>query len=171
MNIRVLMAADAAAFQALRLQGLRECPLAFASSYEEELPTPIAEVAKRLAVRGDRALFGAFDGGDVLGLVGVQREGMRKLAHKAFVWGMYVAPPARRVGTGEALLRAALSFASKDLGVRQVNLSVHAQNLAAIALYRGLGFEPFGIERACMCVDDELQDEMHMACVLPDRGA
>lgn len=166
VEIRRLAPADAGAFQVLRLQGLSECPTAFASSHPEEVDTPIATVAERLAAQDDRALFGAFAGAALVGVVGVQREAMKKLAHKAFIWGMYVAPPARRSGAGRQLLGAALAFASSRLRVRQVNLSVHTENVAAIALYRSLGFETFGIERASMCVDGRLQDEMHMACVL-----
>src|SRR5688572_29853652 len=37
MQIRALTPKDAAAFAALRLRGLQECPEAFASSYEEEV--------------------------------------------------------------------------------------------------------------------------------------
>ena len=36
MQIRELVPDDAKVFQALRLAALRECPSAFASSYEEE---------------------------------------------------------------------------------------------------------------------------------------
>lgn len=166
VEIRALEPADASAFQALRLQGLRECPSAFASSHHEEVDTPVAVVAERLAEQADRALFGAFAGPALVGVVGVQREAMHKLAHKCFIWGMYVAPQARRSGAGRQLLGAALAFAAGRLGVRQANLSVHSENCAAIALYCSLGFETFGTERACMCVDGRLQDEMHMACLL-----
>ena len=53
MNARVLAPADAAAFQAIRLQGLVECPSAFASSAEEERDLPLAVVAERRAPRDD----------------------------------------------------------------------------------------------------------------------
>src|SRR2546429_9401473 len=46
MQIRNLGPADAAAFQALRLRGLLECPTSFASSYEEEYRDDIEIVAE-----------------------------------------------------------------------------------------------------------------------------
>ncbi len=95
MHIRALAPSDAAAFQALRLRGLRECPEAFASSYEEEVDTPLVEIEKRLQPKNDSAVFGAFKDSELLALVGLQREGMAKLAHKSFIWGVYVAPEAR----------------------------------------------------------------------------
>jgi ribosomal protein S18 acetylase RimI-like enzyme len=166
MEIRALRPEDAAVFQALRLQGLLECPTAFASSHAEEVGTALTTVAERLAAQDDRAVVGAFDAGVLVGIVGLQRESMRKLAHKAHVWGVYVAPPARGAGTGRAMLEAALGFAASSLGVRQVTLGVNEQNAAAIALYRGLGFETFGVERGFLCVDGVLHDELQMVRIL-----
>ena len=48
METRILLAADAAAFQALRLEGLRDSPTAFTSSYQEECDLPLLHVAERL---------------------------------------------------------------------------------------------------------------------------
>lgn len=90
MHIRELGSENARVFQVLRLAALRECASAFASSYEEECETPIAVVADRLAAKADRCVLGAWLGSDLIGMLGLQREEMRKLAHKAFIWGMYV---------------------------------------------------------------------------------
>ena len=166
MQIRALSPDDATEYQALRLQGLLEWPSAFASSHDEEVNTPIAEISARLQPNGDGAIFGAFMDGRLVGIVGLQRETMQKLAHKAYIWGMYVAPEARKLGVGKALLQHALNHARDVMLVRQVNLGVNASNDAAIALYRSLGFEPFGIERGFMLLDGESHDEIHMVRVL-----
>ena len=166
-EIRTLVPADAAAFQALRLAGLQECSTAFASSFEEESTRELPAVAERLAPQGDRAVFGAFDGGELAGVVGLVREGHRKLAHKAFIWGMYVAPAARKRGVGRELVAAALAFAATELRVRQVTLGVNAANPAAIALYERMGFQTYGREPCFMLVDGVPQDELQMVCFLP----
>src|SRR5687768_13257341 len=92
MQIRILGPQEGNAFQALRLQGLQECPSAFVSSYEEERNTPIAVVAERLTPTADHCVFGALDGAELIGTAGLARERHLKLAHKAFIWGVYVAP-------------------------------------------------------------------------------
>lgn len=167
MLIRALTPIDAAAFQALRLRGLQESPEAFASSYEEEVDTPLAEIEKRLQPRTDAATFGACTGdGTLCALAGLQRERMAKLAHKANLWGVYVAPEAQGLGVGASLLKHALTYAADVLGTRQVNLGVSARNVAALALYRKLGFVEFGLERDCLCVNGVLQDEVLMVCKL-----
>lgn len=166
MPIRELAPTDAGTFQALRLEGLRECPSAFAGSYEEEVDTPIATLAERLQRRPDRCVLGAFDGAALIGLLGLQREALRKLAHKAFIWGMFVAPAARRSGVGRTLVAEALARASAMPGVRQVTLGVNASNKAAIALYEALGFVSYGMEHGFMLLDGQLHDELMMVRVL-----
>ncbi|QNM97247.1 GNAT family N-acetyltransferase [Chitinimonas koreensis] len=160
--IRFLTAADAPDFQALRLAGLHEAPGAFASSHEEECGLPLDQVAARLERTAEHCVLGAFVDGRLAGIVGLAREPMRKLRHKACLWGMYVAPQWRGRGIGRALVLAALEAGRAMPGLRQVHLGVHAENAAALALYRALGFETWGTERDAMCVDGRLQDEHYM---------
>ena len=167
MHIRELGPADAQEFQTLRFQALIECPLAFVSSYEEECNTPLSVVGEHLRNRPGRCVLGAFLDSQLVGIVGLQREELKKLSHKAFIWGMYVATVARRHGVGGELVTAAIARASRMQGVRQVNLGVNAVNAPAIRLYESLGFTSFGVERGFMSLDGELYDEVHMVCLLP----
>ena len=170
MQVRDLGADDAQAFQGLRLAALRECPSAFTSSYEEEHEIPIGLVAERLVAKADRCVLGAWVGSDLVGVLGLQREQTRKLAHKAFIWGMYVAPSVRRRGVARQLIDYALQRAGSMNGVRQINLGVNAANLQAIALYEAAGFTAFGVERGFMLLDGELHDELHMVRNIETRN-
>lgn len=171
MLIRPLTPADAQRFQAVRLRGLTEDAAAFASSFEEECDRPIEAIEAQLAPRPDGAIFGAFEGDALLGVVGVQREGMRKLAHKGVLWGMYVVPEGRAMGTARRLLAAALDHAWTRLQLSQVNLSALTSNEAALRLYRSIGFEVFGTERGSLRIGDHVHDEHHMVCRAPGAGA
>jgi ribosomal protein S18 acetylase RimI-like enzyme len=162
MLIRCLTSADAAAFQELRLQGLQESPTAFSSSFEEECDRPLDVVAAKIAPEAGRAVFGAFDGDDLVGLIGVGIDGGRKLAHKRRIWGMYVAPSHRGRGIAKRLMMQALEFAAAIRGVRQVTLGVNAGNTAARRLYESAGFEVYGLEPAAILIDGEPHDEMWM---------
>jgi RimJ/RimL family protein N-acetyltransferase len=170
MHVRTLQPEDAAEYQALRLRGLAEAPSAFASSYEEEVNTPVAEIASRLQPKDSGAIFGAFAEDKLVGLAGVQRESMTKLRHKAYLWGMYVSPEFRGGGAGVLLLEHALPYAWRSLGVLQVNLGVHTENLRAIALYRRLGFSVWGTEVGALVVAGSAQDEHHMVCRAPSAA-
>jgi ribosomal protein S18 acetylase RimI-like enzyme len=166
MQIRELISSDAAEFQALRLQGLTESPSAFSSSYDEECGLSPGLVAERLTPTPERCVFGAFQASLLVGILGLKREAQQKISHKAFIWGMYVAPNHRKSGIGHALVSAALAKAACMQGMRQVNLGVNAANTAALALYEKCGFKPFGIERGFMLLDGQLHDEVHMVHLL-----
>jgi ribosomal protein S18 acetylase RimI-like enzyme len=162
MEIRLLLPADAEAFQAVRLLALRDCPTAFSSSYEEERDRPLSFVAERIAPAPGHAVFGAFEAEALVGIVGIHREDHVKLAHKAFIWGMYVAPRYRGRGVGRKLLDRALMQAASMPGLRQVKLGVNATNSAATALYEAVGFERVGIERDFLQVEGVFHDEIQM---------
>jgi ribosomal protein S18 acetylase RimI-like enzyme len=170
-TIRRLGPADAAAFQALRLQGLLECPSAFASSHAEEAGEPVTEVAARLGGEGIFCVYGAFAADDrLVGVAGLGRESMAKMAHKAVLWGMYVAPDWRRQGVAQLLVAHVLAQAAGEPSLRQVMLGVNAHNGPALALYRSLGFVAWGTEPAAGWVDGQAQDETWMVCPLPGRS-
>jgi len=170
VQIRRLLPTDAAAYQALRLAALRDEPWAFAASHEEEEDTPLEAVAQRLAPKADHGFIGAFDDDQLVGTVALGREGMAQLAHKAYIWGMVVAPAWRRQGVARALMTQMLGFAGTMPGVRQVNLCVNARNDAARRLYESLGFVAWGHERGSMLVEGELHDEFHMCLHLQDTA-
>ncbi|MEP6504088.1 MAG: GNAT family N-acetyltransferase [Betaproteobacteria bacterium] len=166
MNIRRLQARDAAAFQALRLAALLDTPEAFASSHDEEKDLPLAEVARRFDDRPGHAVFGAFDGDALLGMVGVAREARAKMAHKAHVWGMYVGGAARGHGVARHLMEAVLALARATPGVAKLTLSVDAANVAAIALYESLGFVVYGREADAMRIGDDVRNDLQMSLQL-----
>ncbi|MGC2037103.1 N-acetyltransferase family protein [Paraburkholderia caledonica] len=163
MLVRLLGTQDAPSFHSLRLCGLREAPTSFASSYEEEVDRSAEVIEAQLATRNDRGVFGAFEDSRLIGIAGLGRENLRKLNHKAFLWGVYVAPDMRGLGVSKKLVAEVLTFARSIPDITQVNLTVNANNPAAIRLYTSLGFEQFGREHNSLMVDGRMYDELHMS--------
>ena len=154
----------------MRLQGLRESPAAFGASHAEERDMPLQAVVERMQSEGSHT-YGAFtDEGQLVGVVGLYRERRPKTRHKAYVWGMYVAPEFRRHGIGRALLEAVVARARKVQGVRQVNLTVTAGNDAACRLYAACGFERFGLEKEALWVDGTPYDTEYMVLRVVEGG-
>ena len=162
MLIRRLVPSDAVAYQSLRLAALRESPTAFSSSYEEECDTPLSTIEAHMAPDSGRNRFGAFDGADLVAVVGVGREGARKVHHNGFIGGMFVAPAWRDKGLGRQLLEQALAFADAMPGLHQVTLTVTAGNAAAVTLYESMGFVVFGRAPDALLVDGVSYDDIQM---------
>lgn len=159
MLIRRLLASDALVFQAMRLAALRDSPSAFSSSYEEECDAALATIEANLAAR---SLFGAFDGAELAGMVGVGRDKGPKLQHKGYIAAMYVAGEHRGKGAGRRLLDHALAFAEAMDGLRQLTLVVTAGNAPAIALYESVGFIVYGTEPGALFADGVFHDNVLM---------
>jgi ribosomal protein S18 acetylase RimI-like enzyme len=167
--VRRLTEADAEAFQALRLRGLRESPEAFGSSYEEEADRPVEIVAERLSGATGAAAFGAFDGaGALVGIGAVRRETQRRARHRAGIYGMYVAPEARGRGLGRALLRALADHARTLEGVERLDLGVTVPNAAARGLYAAFGFVTWGVQPDAYRSEGRAWDTEMMTMALED---
>ena len=160
-EIRRLAGADAADYRAIRLAALRVDPDAFGSTYQAEAALPLSAFAERLATS---AVFAAYADGALVGMAGYKHKQGARERHKGFVWGTFVAPGRRRQGVAEALMRALLEAAAVEL--EQLTLCVVKENTAAIALYRKLGFEIYGIEPRALKSAHGYADEVLMARAL-----
>ena len=157
-EIRVLTAEDVSTYFELRLRALREHPEAFSTSYEEARLRPLDQVALRLAPGPRNVTVGAFHDSRLVGMATVYRSTGAKVRHRATLAAMYVAPEARGLGLGRALLRRAVDAARGWDGVADVILGVTVGNEAARALYAGEGFVTYGVEPRSLYVDGRFHD-------------
>lgn len=165
-SVRRLGPGDARALVTLRREALETEPLAFLASPEDDRALSEAFVRDALAQVDEQAVFGAFRGERLSGMVGLVRAAKRKERHKALIWGMYVAPEARAAGTGRGLLDAALACARGWPGVEQVHLSVSETATTAARLYESAGFEVWGREPRAVAWRGRYADEIHLVLTL-----
>jgi ribosomal protein S18 acetylase RimI-like enzyme len=160
MNIRRLGPSDASALRTLRLRALREFPRAFTSSYEEDEKLPPEAAGKRLGSEHTK-FWGAFDGDELCGMVGLERETRAKNRHKAKVVGMYVAHERTGRGIGRALINALIDDARASR-LELLVLTVTEGDGAALRLYERCGFRSFGVEPRAIKVDGHAYAKNHM---------
>jgi ribosomal protein S18 acetylase RimI-like enzyme len=165
VQIRRLVPADAPLFREIRLEALRLAPEAFGSTFEQECRQSLAQFEEVLT-KAD--VFGAFRDTDLLGMAGYRTQAGAKRAHKGFLWGMYVRPPARGTGIAKPLVEAVLDHARER--VELVQLTVVAENIAAQRLYGSCGFVAYGREVHALKQDGRYYDEVLMAVALDPRN-
>lgn len=105
--------------------------------------------------------FVAIADGGVAGWCDIVRQTRAIHAH-AGVLGMGLLPPFRGQGHGRRLIEATLQ-AAQSAGFSRVELTVHADNTRAIALYERIGFLREGIKRRATCIDGRFGDTIMMA--------
>lgn len=157
------------AWRTLRLRALKEHPDAFGASWGWYAGLSETDSREHFAARqGPRSqVWGAFmEDGPLVGTVGMYCDDGPKMAHRAHIWGMYVAPEARGQGIGERLVEAAIAFAEGIDGILQIHLAVTSHNLAAKQLYERLGFVRYGVEPRVLIVDGVGYDEDLMVLML-----
>jgi ribosomal protein S18 acetylase RimI-like enzyme len=156
-----------AQFKALRLKAIEGAPFALWPTYREEEALTAEQVQSRIEPGPHQIVFGAFDGGRLVGIAGLRREKLEQLSHRGTIWGVAVDPQRRKEGIGKKVLQRLITHA-RDEGLLQIQLAVGVENAGAQALYRSLGFQSFGIEPRAMRVGERFYDEEHMVLRLDE---
>lgn len=100
--------------------------------------------------------------GSVIGSCSLSQVARVRRAHCADV-AMGVSPAWQRQGVGSRLLAAVLEVADNWMNLRRVELTVYADNQAAIALYQKFGFETEGQLRDYAVRGGQFVDVLSMA--------
>ena len=164
MMIERLSPCHAGEYRALMLEAYAAHPEAFTSSVAEREKLPLSWWEARLSAEpaAHELVLGAFEGSELVGVVGLSFEQREKVRHKAKLFGMYVRPPWRSQGLGRQLVQSALTHARARPSVKLVQLTVTETNAPAVALYESCGFVRFGIEPLAVAVGSEYVTKLHL---------
>lgn len=158
--VRRLEAAETDAYNAYFTDGARLHPRTLRIAPDDIITAPF------VVVGSDRATLVALDGaGAWLGVGSLERElGRIKRRHVAWLVRMLVTDSGR--GVGRRLVRELVDEARRLPGVTKLNLTVAADNAAAVHLYLSEGFVEFSREPDAFRVEGDSITELSMSLSL-----
>lgn len=106
--------------------------------------------------------------GEIVGSSGLHPAGTALRRRHAMHLGISVAREFQRRGVGSALMSAMCDYADQWAGVLRMELTVYADNEAAIGLYRKFGFVVEGTHRAYAMRHGRYEDVIFMARLHPN---
>jgi ribosomal protein S18 acetylase RimI-like enzyme len=162
ITFRPAQESDAQTFRDLRLEALRNHPVAYSSDFAAYAERPLHFWLDRLRSLGENdAIFFALHGETLIGMCGIYRERSPKTQHYATVYAVYVQPGWRGLGIADGLIGQCLEW-GKNRGVKFAKLGVAITNTAAIRCYTRCGFRMYGIEPQVIYHDGIYYDEFLM---------
>lgn len=142
-------------YRELRLEALKNEPVAFSSSYKEE--QQINEAGWRARI--ENALF-AMENDKLVGMAGFIRGYHLKTNHVAEIFGVYVRPAYRDKSIGKQLIAAVIEEIKNVDGIKKIRIGVNPTQKAAEHIYRKFGFKKVGLLKHDMQVDGKFYDEL-----------
>jgi putative acetyltransferase len=141
-------------------------------TFEGTLQLPDMPVASRLEwlqkVEPHACRLVAVADGRVVGSAGLHMASTSLRRSHVRMLGIGIASGFQGRGVGRLLIARLLEWADNWSGVLRVELTVHADNERAIALYRSMGFEEEGRHRGYAMKDGRYVDALFMARLHPN---
>ncbi len=126
-------------YRSLRLEALQQDPLAFASTYEEELHVDDAQWREHM-----KNMWFALIDDCVVGMIGLLRDTGLPGMHSGHLISFWVKPAYRGQGVGRSLILH-LQEQARGMGMRKIYLHVTTTQENAIKLYEALKFVKVGL--------------------------
>lgn len=157
--IKKLKIANLAEFKRFRLEALFESPQCFGSNYDAECNYDDARFLRMM--RDDECSFvmAAFEGDNIVSMLGFGSSESRHIIHKAFIWGVYTGVNHRGKSLAKKVMLAAFEAVKLRPQIKILQLGTAVDNHAAIGLYKSFGFISYGIEINALIINGKSIDE------------
>ncbi|MDT5026581.1 MAG: hypothetical protein QOE61_3007 [Micromonosporaceae bacterium] len=151
VEVRRIRASEWRQYRELRLEALKDSPLAFVEQYEESLAKPDRfwqDRVERSATGEASSMFVAGQAGTFIGKAGCFLEEEITEYVSAHIVGVYVTAQLRGQGVAEAVVTGVIQWAKQERRADRIRLLVMETNDRAAAFYRRIGFVPTGATMA-----------------------
>ncbi|MBD3280731.1 GNAT family N-acetyltransferase [Candidatus Dojkabacteria bacterium] len=156
---------DWSIYRELRLQALKESPLAFTSTLHESLDKVADYWRGHLDSKNSVMLF-AKERGKLVGTVAAVFNDKKRLSHIAEIAGNYVRKEHRGKGIGSMLMEGIIEEIKDRKKILKINLKVAKTQDAAIGLYEKFSFLKVGVQKKELSYDGKYYDLVLMEKLL-----
>ena len=106
-------------------------------------------------------LFLAFVNGEIVSIANLSTATRKRIAHTSEI-GISVSKKFWGLGIATLMLESLIEFAKASKQIEVIGLAVRANNLAALGLYKKMGFIEIGIYPKCVKIKDKYYDNILM---------
>ena len=163
--IRELGPQDAAHFRALRQAAMQLDESGMIAVWDDWHAQPLSDIAEMLRQEQESLndfILGAFEEGELIGMIGFFRPTKPTLGSKGHVWGTFLLPSWRGKGVAGQLLDELIRRARRLPNLMQIQITCGSHHKNSIALYQSRGFRIFATESNALRVGDRYYDELYM---------
>lgn len=148
VKIKVLDRPDVDHYRIIRLESLRESPLAFSDGYEDLMVRPREEFFSEVAPIGnppESFVLGAYvEKNQLAGFVRFTRDKRSKSRHIGNIKAIYILPEFRGFGIGDKLVQELISKAKLCHGLEQVHVWVYFSKSNSAGFFQRMAFKSSG---------------------------
>jgi ribosomal protein S18 acetylase RimI-like enzyme len=157
ISIKKLTKDDWKIYKEIRLQMLSEEPQAYSQTFEE-LSNRSDEDWREKTAADNMTILSIWTDGKLAGMNGLFYEKSDTVA----IWGMFVRKEFRGLGLGKKLMQEIEKEIRKDKVVTKIQVSVTTSQVAALELYKKLGFKEITRIKSRTKFNGESYDEILM---------
>ena len=148
-------------YRKIRLEALKNDPVYFGSSYEEEVQLSEKQWKYRIC-NSNSVIFLVYDDKTPVGLSVIHYESKVKLQHLAYIYSVYVTKKFRGKGISKLLMDSILNDVKKNKMIKKIKLNVESTNKPAISLYKKYGFQIIAILKKEIKIKKKYYDDYIM---------
>lgn len=152
-------------YKSLRLEAVKEDPMAFGLTYEEYLEYPDSFWISQLeeAQRETKTwIYFAQVEGQLVGMLAANRVNKKRMNHLAHIHSMSVKAEFRGKGVASKLMETVLSKLEVASDLLMAQMGVASSQTEAVELYKKFGFEVVGTRKKVFRFEDKYFDEVLM---------
>jgi ribosomal protein S18 acetylase RimI-like enzyme len=172
MKLQTLVPQDYDAYFALRLESLQQCPNMYATDANDWQAAAREVIEKHLVLSesGESPVFGAWQGDNLVGLVGLKPNSRPTVRHKASLWGLYVQPNFRHQGAGKRLVEMVIAEANEMPYLELLRAGATLDGDKLLHFFAACGFREYGREPRSKLFNGVYYDQAYFWRPLADAG-